>query len=59
MRTEYTFDVPDSDLGDLRALVTSTADLPDSAEVRVRTRLSANGRGSKIKRISISEEPNG
>lgn len=56
MRTEFTFDLNDSNLADLRALVAATADLPDSAEVRVRTYLGANGRGSKVKRISISEE---
>lgn len=56
MKTEYTFDVPDSNLADLRALVAATSDLPGSAEVRVRTYLGANGRGSKVKRISVSED---
>lgn len=56
MKTELTFDVPDSKLADLRALVAATADVSDSAEVRVRTYLGADGRGSKIKRITIREE---
>jgi hypothetical protein len=48
-------DVQESTLAELRQALADAEGMPDSAVVRVRTRLGANGEGSLVKRIHISE----
>lgn len=48
-------DVQESTLAELRQALADAEGMPDTAVVRVRTRLGASGEGSLVKRIHISE----
>lgn len=55
MRTEYTFEASTSDLAALRVVVRETADLDETATVRIRTRIGADSKGSLMKVITVTE----
>lgn len=52
-------DLEASTLGELREVVAALADWPADAELRVRTRLGANGHGAKLRRVVVEQRAQG